>query len=66
MGPIIRAVVELAEVLEFRGVPIARQRWAFRATTVTVISKTSHQLLATHHINPTKNYWPNKQKNPGQ
>lgn len=35
-------------------------------TTVTVISKTSHQLLATHHINPTKNYWPNKQKNPGQ
>lgn len=30
VGPIIRAVVELAEVLEFRGVPIARQRWAFR------------------------------------
>lgn len=28
--PITRAVLELAEVLEFRGVPIARQRWAFR------------------------------------
>ncbi len=28
--PITRAVLELAQVLEFRGVPIARQRWAFR------------------------------------
>lgn len=30
VGPITRAVVELAEVLKIRGVPIARQRWAFR------------------------------------
>ncbi len=34
--------------------------------TVTVISKTSHQLVATHHIDPTKNYWRNQQKNPGR
>ena len=30
LGPITRAVVDLAEVLEFRGTTIARQRWAFR------------------------------------
>ncbi|MFM9033297.1 MAG: hypothetical protein ACKOQ4_03280 [Mycobacterium sp.] len=30
LEPIIRAVVDLAEVLDFRGAPIARQRWAFR------------------------------------
>ena len=30
VGPITKAVLELAEVLEFRGIPIARQRWAFR------------------------------------
>lgn len=36
------------------------------ATTVTVISKTGHHLLASHHIDPDHNYWPNKQKNPGK
>ncbi|MBU3750694.1 MAG: hypothetical protein FGM52_09625, partial [Mycobacterium sp.] len=30
VGPITRAVLALAEVLEFRGLPIARQRWALR------------------------------------
>ncbi|ORW99284.1 hypothetical protein AWC30_16600 [Mycolicibacillus trivialis] len=34
------------------------------ATTVTVISKTGHHILASHHIDPDHNYWPNKQKNP--
>jgi transposase InsO family protein len=34
--------------------------------TVTVISKTGYHVLASHHINPDKNYWPNKHKNPGQ
>jgi transposase InsO family protein len=36
------------------------------ATTVTVISTTSHDALANHHIDPDKNYWPNKQKTPTQ
>jgi hypothetical protein len=31
-----------------------------------VISKTGHHVLASHDINPDKNYWPNKQKNPDQ
>ncbi|WP_353585457.1 integrase core domain-containing protein [Mycobacterium sp. UM_Kg1] len=31
------------------------------ASTVTVISKTGHHTIATHH-----NYWPDKQKNPGK
>jgi hypothetical protein len=34
--------------------------------TVTVISKTSHQLIASHTIDPDRNYWPNQQKNPGR
>src|SRR5690242_8460526 len=33
-----------------------------RATTVTVISKTSHQLIASHTIDPDRNYW-RKQRN---
>lgn len=32
--------------------------------TVTVISKTGHHVIASHHIDPDHNYWPNKQKNP--
>lgn len=36
------------------------------ATTVTVISKTGHHVLASHDIDPDHNYWPNKQKNPGK
>ncbi|MGH3553440.1 MAG: IS481 family transposase [Mycobacterium sp.] len=35
-------------------------------TTVIVISKTDHHLLATHHIDPDRNYWRNQQKNPGR
>ena len=34
--------------------------------TVTVISKTGHQLVARHHIDADRNYWPNHQKNPGR
>lgn len=33
---------------------------------VTVVSKTSHQLIASHTIDPTRNYWRNQQKNPGR
>ncbi len=35
-------------------------------TTVTVISKTGHHVLSSHHIDPTKNYWRNQTKNPGR
>lgn len=35
------------------------------SNTVTIISKAGHHVLATHDINPDKNCWPNKQKNPG-
>jgi hypothetical protein len=31
------------------------------ATTVTVISKTDHHVIASHTINPDRNYWPNQQ-----
>jgi transposase InsO family protein len=34
--------------------------------TVTVISKASHQLIASHTINADRNYWRNQQKNPGR
>jgi hypothetical protein len=33
-------------------------------TTVTVISKTGHQLIASHHIDPDRNYWRNQNKTP--
>jgi transposase InsO family protein len=36
------------------------------ATTVTVISQTTHQLIANHHIDPDRNYWRNQQKRPGR
>jgi transposase InsO family protein len=36
------------------------------ATTITVISKTHHQVLSSHHIDPNKNYWRNQNKNPGR
>jgi hypothetical protein len=32
--------------------------------TVTVISKTSYQLIASHRIDPARNYWRDQQKNP--
>jgi len=35
-------------------------------TTVTVISKTSYQLIASHTITPDRNDWRNQQKNPGR
>jgi hypothetical protein len=34
------------------------------AHTVTVISKTGHHILSSHHIDPAKNYWRNQQKTP--
>jgi transposase InsO family protein len=34
--------------------------------TVTVISTTGYQLIASHHIDPNHDYWPNQQKNPGR
>jgi transposase InsO family protein len=34
--------------------------------TVTVISKTGHHLIASHHIDPERNYWRNQQKIPGR
>ena len=34
--------------------------------TVIVISKTGHQLLSSHHIDPDKSYWRNQNKNPGR
>ena len=33
--------------------------------TVTVISKTGYQLIASHTIDPDHNYWRNQQKRPG-
>ncbi|HWX98740.1 MAG TPA: IS481 family transposase [Mycobacterium sp.] len=36
------------------------------ATTITVISKTNHQVLSSHHIDPDKNYWRNQNQNPGR
>lgn len=35
-------------------------------TTVIVISKTGHHIIANHDIDADHNYWPNKQKNPGK
>ncbi len=35
-------------------------------TTVTVISKTRHHVLSSHHIDADKNYWRNQNKNPGR
>ncbi|WP_431238141.1 IS481 family transposase [Mycolicibacterium aichiense] len=36
------------------------------ATTVTVVSKTNYQLIASHTIDPGRNYWRNKQKTPAK
>jgi hypothetical protein len=35
-------------------------------TTVTVISNTSYQLIASHTITPDRNDWRNEQTNPGR
>ncbi|CQD20202.1 transposase fora [Mycobacterium lentiflavum] len=34
--------------------------------TVTVISKSQHRVLSSHHIDPAANYWRNQNKNPGR
>jgi len=36
------------------------------AQTVTVISKTGYHLIASHHIDPDRNYWRNQQKSPAK
>jgi transposase InsO family protein len=36
------------------------------AHTVTVITKTNHHVLSSHHIDPDRNYWRNQQKDPGR
>ncbi|HZA10050.1 IS481 family transposase [Mycobacterium sp.] len=36
------------------------------ATTVTVITQQTNQLIASHHVNPDHNYWRNQQKRPGR
>jgi len=36
------------------------------ATTVTVIAQPDNQLIASHHIDPDRNYWRNQQKRPGR
>jgi hypothetical protein len=36
------------------------------ATTVTVIARPDNQLIASHHIDPDRNYWRNQQKHPGR
>jgi hypothetical protein len=36
------------------------------ATTVKVLSKTTHQLIASHTVDPNRNYWRNKQEDPGR
>jgi transposase InsO family protein len=36
------------------------------ATTVTVLATPSHELIASHHIDPDRNYWRNQQKSPGR
>jgi hypothetical protein len=33
---------------------------------VTVISKTGYRLIASHTIDPNRNYWRNQQKSPGR
>jgi transposase InsO family protein len=36
------------------------------ATNVTVLSKTTHRLIASHTVDPDRNYWRNQKKNPGR
>jgi hypothetical protein len=33
-------------------------------TTVTVLSKTAHRLIANHTVDPDRKHWRNKQKTP--
>jgi hypothetical protein len=34
--------------------------------TITVVHRTTGQILSEHDIDPTKHYWPNKQREPGR
>jgi transposase InsO family protein len=36
------------------------------ATTVTVLSTTTHKLISSHTVDPNRNYWRNQQKSPGR
>ena len=36
------------------------------ATTVSVLATPSYQLIASHHLDPDRNYWRNQQKRPGR
>ncbi len=49
-------------VLDSARTPVRSRR--VTTTTVTVISKTRHHLLSSHHIDADRNYWPNQQKTP--
>jgi hypothetical protein len=35
-------------------------------TTITVIALTTGEILSTHHIDPTRGYWRNQQREPGR
>jgi transposase InsO family protein len=35
-------------------------------TTVSILTQHTHQLIASHHIDPDRNYWRNQQKSPGR
>ncbi len=35
-------------------------------TTITVVHRTTGQALSEHNIDPTRTYWPNKQREPGR
>ena len=35
-------------------------------TTVNVVTQHTNQLIASHHIDPDRNYWRNQQKRPGR
>jgi hypothetical protein len=38
----------------------------FVTTTVTILSKNTHQLIASRTVDPDRNYWRNQQKGPGR
>ena len=35
-------------------------------TTATVVHRTTGEVLSEHHINPTRTYWRNKNREPGR
>ncbi|MBW0016933.1 MAG: hypothetical protein JO236_05220 [Mycobacterium sp.] len=58
------AAIAAAHTLDQGGTP--RAQIARTLGTVTVVSKTHHRLLSSHHIDPDRNYWRNQSKNPGR